>query len=147
VRYDRLSGRWFVVIVNVDAVNRVMIAVSNSSTITNSSSFTFFGFQHDMVGTTPNSDTGAYCDYPTLGVDKNALYIGCTVFDQADALVGSTGFVVRKASLLVGTLAVTAFRQLVAGESGEGPLAPQGVDNDDPGATQGYFIATDNATY
>src|SRR5574337_785128 len=80
VRYDRLSGRWFVTMIDVASVNRVLIAVSNSSTITSTSSFTFFSFQHDLVGTTPNAATGLFADYDTLGVDKFALYIGVNMF-------------------------------------------------------------------
>src|SRR5207244_11525685 len=43
VRYDRLSGRWFVVMINVAAHNnRILIAVSSGSIITNTSTFTFY---------------------------------------------------------------------------------------------------------
>ena len=41
------------------------------------------GRQHDLVGATPNSDTGAFADYDTLGVDASALYIGVNVFDSS----------------------------------------------------------------
>jgi len=33
------------------------------------------------------------------------------------------------------------------GGTGGGPWTPQGVDNDDPNATQGYFIGVDNAVF
>src|ERR1035437_4549240 len=52
VRYDRLSGRWFVTLITVDTPNRVVLAVSSGPQITSASSFTFFQFQHDLVGTT-----------------------------------------------------------------------------------------------
>src|SRR5439155_9494846 len=52
---------------------------------------------------------------------------------------------VNKSNLFSGTLTVTAFRQL-AGSSGPGPYTPQGVDNDDPTATQGFFIGVDNSS-
>ena len=59
IRYDRLSGRWFITMIDVPGgsgtqPNRIMIAVSSGSTITSLSNFTFFQFQHDSVGTTPN---------------------------------------------------------------------------------------------
>lgn len=147
VRYDRLSGRWFVTEINVaNSSNRILMAVSSGSTITNSSSFTFFQFQHDTVGTTPNVDTGGFADYDTLGVDANALYIGINEFAAAGSFLGTTGYVVNKANLLGGTLTVTAFRGLASG-SGAGPYTPQGVDNDDPSATEGYFIGADNAAF
>ena len=148
VRYDRLSQRWFVSMIDVATPNRVLIAVSSGSHITNSSSFTFFQFQHDLVGTTPNSDTGGFADYDTLGLDANALYIGANIFNAAGtAFLGSTGYVVRKSSVISGgPIVVTPFRQLCSA-SGAGPYTPQGVDNDDPSATQGYFIGVDSASY
>ncbi len=151
VRYDRLSGRWFVTMIDVAPVNRVLIAVSSGPTITNTSSFTFFQFQHDQVGGRPNADTGAFADYDTLGVDASALYIGVNVFDSTGTeLLGTTGFVVRKTDLLAGALTVSAFRQMTACVSNacsSGPLTPQGVDNDDPGAGEGYFIGVDAAQF
>ncbi len=150
IRYDRLSGRWIIVMIDVPytnaspfttAPNRVMIAVSSGPTITGQASFTFFQFQHDLVGSAPNSDTGVFADYPTPGIDANALYIGVNVFSAAGAYVDSTGFVVRKSSILgAGPIVVTAFRGLVPNASSDGPYTPQGVDNYDPAATEGYFI-------
>lgn len=153
VRYDRLSGRWFLSIINVPpglAPNRICLAVSNGPTITDASSFTFFQFQHDQVGTTPNADTGNFADYDTLGVDQNALYLGVNIFSPSDTFLGTSAYVVRKSDLLAGTLTVTAFRAL--GTCGistctAGPYAPQGVDNDDPAATEGYFIGHDLAQF
>ncbi len=144
VRYDRLSGRWFVTMITVDTPNRVVLAVSSGPQITSASSFTFFQFQHDLVGTTPNSDTGGFADYDTLGVDAKALYIGVNVFNPG--FIGTTGYVINKANLLASTLTVTAFRQLCTG-TGAGPYTPQGVNNDDPAATEGYFIGVDNASF
>lgn len=144
VEYDRLSERWFLTIINVppSGANRVLVARSSGPVITNSSSFTFFQFQFDQVGTTPNIDTGRFADYPTLGVDKFALYIGVNVFTS---LVGgfsnTTGYVVNKANLISGSLTVTAFRGLIGASTG--PYTPQGVHNQDPGATNGYFIGVD----
>jgi hypothetical protein len=144
VRYDRLSGRWFVTALDFDSPTRLFIAVSSSATITNATGFTFFQFQTDQVGGTPNPDTGADADYDSLGVDKYSLYIGVNMFG-ASSLVGTTGFVVNKADLLAGTLTVTAFRALVIcnPSCSNGPLSPRGVANDDPAATEGYFIGVD----
>jgi len=149
VRYDRLSQRWFITMIDVATHNRVLIAVSSGPTISAASSFTFFQFQHDLPGITPNSDTGGFADYDTLGVDKSALYIGINVFNSTrTALLGTTGFVVNKTNLLAGILTVTPFRQIgSANGTGSGPWTPQGVDNDDPNATEGYFIGVDNITF
>jgi uncharacterized repeat protein (TIGR01451 family) len=147
VRYDRLSGRWFVTMITVAVPNRVLIAVSSGPTISDASSFTFYQFQHDLVGATPNADTGGFADYDTLGIDNNALYVGVNIFNAAlTSFLGTTGFVINKANLLQGSLTVTPFRQLATGSTA-GPFAPQGVDNDDPNSTQGYFIGVDTLAY
>jgi hypothetical protein len=148
VTFDRLSNRWFISIINVSPPNRVLIAMSSGPAISNISSFTFFQFQHDLVGPTPNPDTGGFADQPRLGVDKNAVYIGVNVFNAAGTIfLGSTGFVVRKSDLILSsTLTVTAFRQLST-SSTNGPFAPQGVDNDDPNSTEGYFVGVDTLLF
>ena len=151
VRYDRLSGRWFLTIITVpnDGVNAfgpnlTLIAVSSDPTITSSSSFTFFAFQQDLPS--PAGDTNGFADYNTLGVDRFALYIGANVFSQdLSTFLGSSGFVVNKADLIAGTLTVTALRQL-ANATGVGCTTPQGVTNDDPSPTEGYFVGVDGVT-
>jgi hypothetical protein len=135
VRYDRLSGRWFITMITVNTPNFVLIAASSGPTITSASSFTFFSFQ---------ASSSNFGDYDTLGVDANALYIGVNVFN-GNSFVNTTGFVVNKANLLSGTLTVTTFANLITGGSRpHGPFTPQGVNNDDPTATQGYFIGVDD---
>ena len=143
VKYDRLTGRWFVVMINVSSPNRILIAVSSGPTITSSSSFTFFQFQQDLVA--PTGNTGQLADYPKVGVDANAMTIGCNMFGGGYA--GTTGWVVQKSSILgAGPIVVTAFRGL-ASPTGNGPFAPSGVDNDDPAATVSYFVGVDNAVF
>lgn len=140
IRYDRTSGRWFVVMIDVPGgkltkANHVMIAVSNSGTISPSTVWTFFYF----VG-----DSSNFADYPVLGIDANALYIGVNLFSVhgLHSFVNTTGFVVQKSSLLSGgPLFETAFTGLISGSTG--PYTPQGVDNFDPAATEGYFIGVD----
>jgi hypothetical protein len=129
--------------------NRVLLAVSSGPTITGTSSFSFYQFQMDAVGATPNSDTEGFADYPTLGVDRNALNIGVSVFNSAGtALIGTTIYVINKASLLIGTLTLTAFRQIGAvNGTGPGIFTAQGVDNDDPASTEGYFVGVDNQVF
>jgi Putative Ig domain len=139
VRFDRLSGHWFITMITVNTPNFVLIAVSSGPTITSASSFTFFSFQ---------ADSKNFGDYDTLGVDANALYIGVNVF-SGNTFVNTTGFVVKKANLLGGTLTVTTFTSLISGRgsSKHGPFTPQGVNNDDPAATQGYFIGVDATSF
>jgi hypothetical protein len=126
VVYDRQSGRWFITSMtfnNSMAPNRILIATSTESNITSSSNFLFSYIQ-------VNSD---FADYPTLGVDQNALYIGVNVFSSAGYYVGSDGYVVNKASLLAGSIAFTRFANL-------GLATPQGVNNFDSNPSFGYFI-------
>jgi hypothetical protein len=151
IRYDRLSGRWFIIIIDVPGrtgsnPNRVLLAVSDGSTISPSTVWTFFYFGHDQVS--PVGDSGKFADYPTLGIDANALYIGINVFGTrgVGSFSGTTGFVVRKSSILSsGPIVVTAFRNLVVKSQGilVGLYTPQGVDNYDPAATEGYFVGVD----
>jgi PKD repeat protein len=151
IRYDRLSGRWFIVMIDVpgsvgNLANRVMLAVSDGPVIAAASSWTFFYFP---------GDAAEFADYPTLGIDANALYIGVNLFGTRGqgSFDNTTGFVVRKSSLLAATNApanifVTAFTGLVPNGNNGGPYTPQGVDNYDPNATEGYFIgATSSHTF
>src|SRR6185436_13361325 len=97
---------------------------------------------------TPAGDTNNFADYPTLGIDNNALYIGDNVFTPAGSFAGCSGFVVRKSSILgAGPIVVSAFRGLVPNASSDGPYTPQGVDNYDPAATEGYFIGVSSISF
>jgi hypothetical protein len=155
VRYDRLTGRWFLVIIDVtlDATtgavtrpNRVLIALTDAASngnVTGSTVWTFYQFQGDAT---------LFTDYESLGVDASALYIGGNMFTLAGAFNSTKGFVVPKAPLLTSSAATAwAFSGLVATSTSAGPFAPRGVDNYDPantGATaEGYFIGVDNATF
>jgi len=148
VRFDRLTNRWFVVAIDVPATsadNRVLLAVSDGPTLTGASSFTFYQFTHSAPA--PTGDGGMFFDYPTLGVDANALYIGGNVF-SGNGFVSTTGFVVRKSSITGGgPMVVTAFRNLTDLTTVTGMYTPQGVDNDDPSATSGYFVGVDFGLY
>lgn len=139
VEYDRLSQRWFLCMINVAATqNRIIIAVSGGPTITNAASFTFFQI----------TTATQFLDYPSLGADANALYVGGNIFTTSTGSFASTrGYVINKANLLGGTLTATVFNGLVLNAASAGPLTPQGVSNDDPAATEGYFIGVDNLAF
>lgn len=142
IRYDRLSGRWFIVYITIAIPNRLVLAVSNSSTITLSTSWTFF-----FIANTVTNGTGQPClaDYETLGLDNSALYMGVSQFCGATLTSArfftTSGFVANKASLLAGSGTVTLFSPLLTG--GSGPESPQGADNTDPSSTTGYFVGAD----
>jgi len=147
IRYDRFTGRWFLVTINVTTPNRILIAVSDSTshgTITPSTVFTFFFI--DIAATHPAISTSCFADYPTLGLDRNALYVGTNNF--CSSYSSSDGYVIRKTSLLdSGPPVVTVFRGLVATPVSSGPFTPQGVDNDAPTGDEGFFIGADNASF
>lgn len=156
VRYDRLSDRWIVTIVNFNVSltnNRILIAVSNSGTITNATVWTYFYFQHNLVS--PAGDTNTFFDYNTLGVDSNALFIGGNVFDDLGGFLGTTVHVVRKFTVtsggggdLVPSGNVVAFRNLTGTPGGPGPYSPQGVDSlAAAAATEAWIIGVDNASF
>lgn len=98
-RFDRFSARWFLTIIDVPctnagctttAPNRLLFAVSDAASngvISGSTVWTFFQFQ-----ASPGTD---FCDYPSLGIDVNALYIGCNMFSSAGSFVGTNGYVVQ----------------------------------------------------
>jgi hypothetical protein len=143
VEYDRLSGRWFLTIITVDnSPNDVLVAVSSGPTITDGTSFTFFSFQ---------GEAARFTDYPTLGVDSHAVYIGANMFDAVTfGFENTTVFVIDKADLLATptpTLTVTAFRNLISMPSFDGPFTPQAATNWDPNATHGYLVGVDAAVF
>jgi hypothetical protein len=142
VRFDRLTGRWFIVAIDVNHSNNnyCCIAVSNGPTITASSSFSIYYFRVSTTGGSAND----FFDYPTLGIDKNSLYIGGNMFAFSSSWSGVNMWVVNKANLLAGTLTVTGFPQSVTGTD---MYTPQGVHNDDPNATNGYFVGTSQTWY
>lgn len=140
VRYDRLSERWFITMAaQAPSGSRVMVAVSDKSSISGPASFSFFSF-----ATPAGHDLGA----PSLGVDANALYIGADLFSTStSAYTGSDGWVVRKADLLAGTSPlVTHFPGLASGSTA-GPSTPQGADDDNPNIAEGYFVGVDALTF
>lgn len=136
--YDRLSGRFFIVAIDGANVNRILVAVSSGSTITNQSSFTFFQFRHDQAA--PAGDAGLFADYPSLGVDANALYVGVNCFGAN--FVNSTVHVIRKSSVLgTGPIVVRALRNIIGATAGG--FAPMGVSSDNPAQSVGYVIGVD----
>ncbi len=152
VRYDRLSGRWFISIINVSTPNRWLLGVSDAASagvITAGTVWTYYFF---IPATTPPTiSNGSTClsDYPSLGIDANAVYMGVNEFcGSGQPFQQTDGFVIRKSSVLSGgPIVVTAFRGFMTGPTYVGPWSPRGVDNLDPASTEGYFLGTDGASY
>lgn len=136
IRYDRFSNRWYIVITAAGMTPiRVLLAVSDGGDITHDTKWSFFYFE-------PRPSD--WSDYPTLGIDKHALYIGMNFLKNKN-YVTSDGYVIPKIPLLAGTLKVFAFYNMVDPDPKklEGPISPQGVDNYDLDAEEGYFIGID----
>ena len=153
VRYDRVSGRWFVTVITFSdslSNNRVLIAVSSSGTISLGSIWTFYYFEHDLDQ--PSGDANLFFDYPTLGVDANGLVIGGNLYDTTGLYQGTSVHVVRKSQLLSGAGGnlvaggfVVAYRNLTVTPGGDGPYSPQGVDNLSAAApTESWVIGVNN---
>lgn len=148
IRYDRLTKTWFLVMIDVppsSATNRILIALTRSPTITSQSMWTFYYFQ-------PSASYGAnvipFADFPTLGIDANALYIGANIFDDSDGFLNSAGYVIPKQPLLQsGTLKVTEFPKLINETTFAGPITPQGVDNFNTRSSLGFFIGVDASVH
>ncbi|HEX3562642.1 MAG TPA: Ig-like domain repeat protein [Solirubrobacterales bacterium] len=140
VEFDRLTGRWIISAVNTaDQNNRVMIAVSSGPDINNLSSFTFFSFDQN---TPIPANNGQFADYPQLGVDSQAVYIGVNGF-SGNSFGGSSVYVIKKSTLLAGgPLQVTGFR--VANPGGAGPSSPQPATDMDSTVSDGYIVGADN---
>ncbi len=148
IRYDRFSQRWFLTMINVSTPNRILIAVSNSAVITSGTIWYFYYI--DISALPPGISNSCLADYPTLGIDANALYIGTNNFcgSPSQAYNSTDGYVINKSSILNGgTMYVKVFRGLVPSSDSAGPYTPQGVDNFDASATEGYFIGVDNKNF
>ncbi len=153
VKYDRLTGRWFITAIDVaNNDNVVVIAVSSGSTITSTSSFSFFKFVQSVP--LPTGDTSCFFDYPTTGIDATSLIIGGNQFCGAlQDFYGSDVYLVKKSSVLgAGPIEVAAFHDLTTGSHGvvttqTGITTARGLDSWDAGQTESYFIGDDNSLY
>ncbi len=153
IRYDRLSKRWFIVCIEVNqsfANNFVLMAVSSGERVTDSSSFTYYRFPSALFPYSPAEGGAPFFDYPTLGVDKNAVLIGGNAFMYSGDSVYFVGYAVDKQRLLsTGSLRIFLFRfgvynSLTNIQTGMG--VPQGVHNDDPSVNTSFYVGNDFVT-
>jgi hypothetical protein len=144
VEYDRLAQRWIVSGINTEETNnRIMLAISDGPTINSTSDFTFFSFNEAAP---PPSASARFADYPQLGVDENAIYVGVNEFTSASSggFLGTSVFVIRKSSVMgAGPIVVTAFRNLISGSPEQGPISPQPATDMVPGIDSGYVVGPD----
>lgn len=154
VRFDRIHDVWVVIAFDTAggalADNRILIAVSDGPTLNGSTVWTQYYF---IAGTTVGGgpDAGCFTDYPMLGVDVNAFYIGANMFDQGSpGGCGNGGgtntslFVVPRNQLPMGGGDVSAVTTAFTGLLSSVPIwSPMPADNFDPNATTGYVLAHD----
>lgn len=135
--YDPIWKRWFVLAINVSSPNRILLAVSDDDQLDAGTVWRFFFVQI----------AGEFCDYPSLGVDANGVYVGENTFNTAlTSYLGTRLTVIQKSSVAgVGPIVSTRFTTATA--AGEGPHSPRGVDNDDPAPANGYIIGASNIAF
>jgi len=100
--YDPTVQRWFASQVDLNATgldptihaNNFLVAVSANS----NPAGTWHGF-HFIA----DPETGDFADFPTMGVDSNAVYISGDMFHGQDNPLGSVLVSIPKADLLAGT--------------------------------------------
>ncbi len=144
IRYDRLSKRWFIVCIDVNYPsfenNPILLAVSDQGKITSTSSFTFYSFNSSLFPYDPGAPYAPFLDFPTLGVDHNAVLIGGNQFGY-DSLT-NVGYVIDKIKLMQGKLVVYPFElgvyNFIDGTL-QGMVTPQAVHNDDANVNRSYF--------
>jgi len=146
VRYDRFTGRWYLTMATAVLNNRVMLAYSDSGTLTGATVWFFSWFDINI-----NINGGCVLDYGTLGIDRNAVYVGGNIFcgPPTFAFLESNAYVLNKALTLdaVFKVAGSGAGCSTIGVGDDGPFAPQGVDNTDPRSTFGYFAGVSNCLF
>ncbi|MEZ5291539.1 MAG: fibronectin type III domain-containing protein [Vicinamibacterales bacterium] len=150
VRYDRRTGRWFVIMISVAVPNRFVLAVSSTGSITGGTSWAYHVWVNTRTQGGVGGAAGCLADYPTLGIDEDALYIGVNQFcgSSVNSLTfdSTSAYVVNKPALVGNSLSVSQFDAVLPTGGSPGIYTPQGVDNFDSGTNQGYFIGIDNVS-
>lgn len=150
VRFDRRLNRWIVLMITAAVPNRFMLALSDTATISGATVWSQFFWDN----TRTEGGLGAVsclADYPTLGVDEDALYIGVNQFCGPDLNTlnfdSTSVYVVNKQALANGTLSVAQFNGVLPNDSAAGIYTPQGVDNVDSNTNEGYVIGVNNTGF
>lgn len=155
IRYDKFTDRFFYIILSRGLGAPVFwgfsIAVSDSGVLSESTMWKVVNIY--VAGNVPDSQgcpgdqgsgpNGVNFDYPSLGIDKHALYIAADQFYNFGSSVYQTAYVVQKESLLGdGPAIATAFRGISGPHFNIPSPAVQGVDNFDDNPEFGYFVST-----
>ncbi len=134
VLFDKDASRWIALSFGA-SVSDIQIAVSDTANAAGTWKSTIFtGF------------AGGTADYPTLAIDKNAVYIGTNNFNGNGSFGGSTLNVIPLSSIVNATAPtttglkqfVTPYNSVTGGA--DGGFAIQGV-NSDSGSSTGHVLA------
>lgn len=148
VRYDRISKRWFFVAIEVSqsfSDNLLLMAVTDSEVLDENTGLYYYAFPLKLV--IPQSaqvSIDPFLDYPTLGVDRNAVAVGGVsffpgVFGGADS-INMVGMLMDKKRMLNGQLLVYGLKLgRITPSTADGIYVPQGVHNDDPSVNKSFF--------
>ena len=142
-QFDHFSQRWFFVSnsnhpLGYTDPNFLYIAYSDGPIITELTKFTYYSFNVADIPPASPSPT-VLADYPKMGIDSQAIYIGYDEFDNLDPFYSEAGLIViPKAQLFAGAPVINVFRNLLAQY---GTLFPTGVNNFDPNPEFGYAIS------
>jgi autotransporter-associated beta strand protein len=123
VRYDPLSGRWFVsALTNQTTNNSILLARSDTSDPTGT-----------WKGVQITNSTGLFADFPTLGMDQNGVYVGVNNFTSSSGPFSRVDvYSIPKADLLGATPTVANMTRFAGSSTG---FATQGINNFSPGQT------------
>ena len=137
--------------ISVALPNRFLLAVSSASTIAGSTTWAQFHWDNTRRQGGVGGAASCLADYPTLGVDEDALYIGVNQFCGASVNLlefdSTSVYVLNKAALVGGSLSVAQFDGVLPSATSDGVYTPQGVDNVDANTNQGYVIGVDNRQF
>lgn len=141
VVYDRFSQRWFAVVLipynpPTQLTYKLLLAYTLNSGV-QASNWVRVDITQSFPECTP--PRGAYADYPWMGIDAQAIYIGtnrvCT--DTLTSTILPEFYTIPKQPILAGQ----SPRVVRFFGSSLDMTFPVGVDNDDPNPTAGYFAS------
>jgi hypothetical protein len=119
--YDPVSGRFFVSQVNFDpsaSSNTALIAVSKTSD-------PFTGGWNVVTFTAATGFANGFADFPTLGLDQNAVYLGTNNFDNSSSGMSTSLFSIPKSDLLLATPTIANMTSFVGLDPSSYGIVPQ----------------------
>ena len=138
LQFDPLSGRWFATAFTTGNNNSIYIARSDSSDPTSTWKAVTFA-----------TTIGRFCDYPTLGFDRNGVYIGTNNFN-GNTLSSVSAFSIPKADLLLAAPTVANMTRFEGQAANTVGFTLQGVANFNPaqaGSAAGQIYAISNNAF